>query len=647
MQKKYDNLFSPVRINTLELKNRAVMTAMGTGYADKDNTVSDRLISYLAARGDAGLIITEICAVDPRGRGFPNEVGLWDDRFIPGLSRLAQALHERGAAAAVQLHHAGRETFSAVLGCPPEAPSAVPSVILQQPCEEMSPERIREVVAAYGSAAERAKRAGFDAVEIHGAHGYLITQFLSPFSNHREDDYGGSDENRARFALDVVRSVREATGPGFPVIIRVSADEMIRGGYNIDFMKRLAPQLEKAGADAIHVSVGVYSTPGNLSIANMDTEPGFNLFRAREIKETVSIPVIAVGRISDPGMADEAIERGDADLVGFGRQFLADPDFLEKARTGRDDDIRRCISCNQGCIERLSYEFKSTSCSINPECGREYRGGITRAEKPLRVMVIGAGPAGLSAALAAVDRGHSVEVFERENEPGGQLVSASRPPNKEAFAGWVRWAVEQLRKKGARLNTGVIVTEDFIKKYDPDAVICAAGAQPSVPGIKGINGSNVHDARDVLTGRAPLAGPAVVLGAGYVGMETADFISSRGIKVTVIDMAAAPPVGKHTAHGYFLHKRLRNGGGGLILGAVVTEISEKAVSYTSEKGDADIEAAMVVTALGAEPENSLAVALESLGIPFHTAGDVIKPRRLFEAIHEGYRAGREIGSTAG
>ncbi len=640
-----ETLFSKFQINSMELKNRAVMPAIGTGYGNKDSTVSDRLIAYLArrARGGTGLIITEICAVDPRGRGFKAEVGIWDDSFIPGLSGISDAVHREGGKVAAQLHHAGRETFKEVLDALPEAPSAIPSVILNQPCEEMSIDRIHAVVNAYGSAALRAKKAGFDAVEIHGAHGYLITQFLSPFSNHRSDEYGGTDEKRARFAIEIAEAVRRSVGPDYPVLMRVSADELIRGGYDLEFMKWLAPNLEAAGVDALHVSVGVYSTPGNLSIPSMDTEEGFNLFRARAIKELVSIPVIGVGRIHDPRLAEEALQRGDADLISFGRQHLTDPDFLLKARKGDYDDIRWCMACNQGCIERLSYEMKSATCSLNPECGQEYRGEPQKVLSPKRVWIIGAGPAGLSAALTAKKRGVDVEVLEREQEAGGQLISASKPPHKEGLSVWYRWALRQAKKAGIPVKCGITVTRELLEKEKPDAVVLAAGALPVVPKISGIDGTHVYDARDVLLEKVPFSGPAVVLGGGYVGMETMDFLLEKGIGVTLLEMQDFPPVGKHTAHGYWLHRRIRKGGGTIVTGAKVTEIHRSSVSFIKDGIVTELSPVnMVVTALGVCPEHQLADVLTSMAIPFLSAGDVISPRRIIEAIHEGHRAGLEI-----
>lgn len=641
---QFPHLFSSVTINGMTLKNRAVMPPMGTGYGNPDSTVSDRLVAYLSrrAQGGTGLIITEVCAVDARGKGFPNEIGIWSDAFIPGLARIPEALHLFGAKAALQLHHAGRETFEDAIGTIPEAPSAIPSVILGQPCEAMSLERIAQLVEAFASAAGRAKEAGFDAVELHGAHGYLLNQFLSPFSNQRDDKYGGSDENRARFVLEIIAAVRKRVGNDFPVWIRVSADELVRGGYDLSFMQKFAPMMVSAGVDAIHCSVGVYSTPGGLSVASMDTEPGFNLFRARALKDVVNVPVIGVGRINNPELADQAIARGDADLISFGRQHLTDPDFINKVRDGALDDIRWCTACNQGCIERLSFEMKSATCSFNPECGGEHKGQAPKAKPSKRVWVIGAGPAGLSAAMAASARGHKVKVFEKEEKPGGQLLSASQPPHKSAFKDWLIWSLRQLKKSSTPVHCQNLISKEEIKQHMPEAVILACGAYPVTLPIPGLDSEKVVDARDVLTGKVELKSPAVVLGAGYVGMETADYLLSKGIPVTVLEMQAFPPVGKLTAHGYWLHKRIKSAGGRLIFGAQVTCIEAGDVRYRQGDTERMENAAMIVTAMGAKSDNSLEDVLKELSIPYIIVGDAKSPRRVLEAIHEGHRAGGEI-----
>jgi 2,4-dienoyl-CoA reductase-like NADH-dependent reductase (Old Yellow Enzyme family)/NADPH-dependent 2,4-dienoyl-CoA reductase/sulfur reductase-like enzyme len=641
---QFPHLFSPITINGMTLKNRAVMPPMGTGYGNSDSTVSDRLLSYLSrrAQGGTGLIITEICAVDPRGKGFPNELGVWNDEFITGLARIPAELHRFGAKVALQLHHAGRETFEAVVGAKPEAPSAIPSVILGQPCEAMSGERVAEIIDAFAKAAGRARQVGFDAVELHAAHGYLLNQFLSPFSNNREDQYGGSDENRMRFILEIIAAVRKVVGSDFPVWIRVSADELVRGGYDLAFMQKFAPRMVAAGIDAIHCSVGVYSTPGSLSIASMDTDPGFNLFRARALKDVVNVPIIGVGRINNPELADQAIARGDADLISFGRQHLTDPDFINKARDGALDDIRYCTACNQGCIERLSFEMKSATCSFNPECGREYKGPAPQADPSKRVWVIGAGPAGLSAAMAAAARGHKVEVFEKQEQAGGQLLSASRPPHKKSFMDWVSWAMRRLDKANVPIKYGHTVSADEIKQQRPDAVILACGAYPVTAPIPGLDSPVVADARDVLTDKVKLKGPAVVLGAGYVGMETADYLLAKGIAVTVLEMQTLPPVGKLTAHGYWLHKRIKDGGGRLFFGAKILDIEDGVVRYRQNDIEKVEDAALIVTAMGAKSENVLEDVLKDLAISYRIIGDAKSPRRILEAIHEGHKAGEEI-----
>jgi 2,4-dienoyl-CoA reductase-like NADH-dependent reductase (Old Yellow Enzyme family) len=636
----YTTLFSPIMIGTMKLENRAVMPAMGTGYANMDNTPSDRLVQYLArrAKGGTGLIITEVTAVTPRGKGFPNELGIWSDDFIGPLSSIPQAIHRHGGKAAIQLHHAGRETFKEAAGGLPEAPSAIPSVILGQPCEEMSIERIHVVIDAFASATVRARSAGFDAVEIHSAHGYLLNQFLSPFSNQRQDAYGGSEENRSRFVLEIVSAARKAVGKDFPIIVRVSADELVRGGFDLEFMKRLAPQLVNAGADALHVSVGVYSTPGSLSIASMDTPPGFNLFRARAIKALVNVPVIGVGRINNPELAEQALERGDADLISFGRQHLTDPDFINKCRSGNLDDIRSCVACNQGCIERLSFEMKSATCSFNPDCGQEFRGSKP-ADVPKKVWVIGAGPAGLSAALAASERGHDVEIFEQEDSPGGQLRSASKPPHKEAFWTWVEWALRNLKKRGVPIRLHQAVSKEMLLKGKPDTVILTTGAYPITAPIPGIDAEHVMDARDVLMGRATATGPVVILGAGYVGMETADFLVEKGLETVILEMQAFPPVAKLTAHGYWLHKRIRDKGGKMFFGAKVTKIDKDSVHFIKADEENTVPAATVITAMGARSDIKLEEALKETGITYMAAGDAKSPRRILEAIHEGHKVG--------
>ena len=641
---KYNHLFSPITIGAMKLENRAVMPAMATGYANMDNTPSDRLVQYLArrAKGGTGLIITEVTAVTPRGKGFPNELGIWSDDFISPLAKIPQAIHREGGKAAIQLHHAGRETFQEAAHGLPEAPSAIPSVILGQPCEEMSIERIHEVINAFASATVRARSAGFDAVEIHSAHGYLLNQFLSPFSNQRQDAYGGSEENRSRFVLEVISAARKAVGQDFPIIVRVSADELIRGGFDLEFMKRLAPQLVVAGADALHVSVGVYSTPGSLSIASMDTPPGFNLFRARAIKATVNVPVIGVGRISDPELAEQALERGDADLISFGRQHLTDPDFISKSKSGDLDDIRPCVACNQGCIERLSFEMKSATCSFNPECGQEFRGS-SLSDAPKKVWVIGAGPAGLSAALAACERGHKVEVFEREDSPGGQLRSASKPPHKQDHIKLLNCLSWQLEKLGVERNVGKKVSLEMVGRLKPDVVVVATGAMPLVPAITGVDCEEVTTAWDILRGQE--AGRRVlVIGGGMTGIETAEFLAQKGKEVVVVEQLKRVGADMGATVRWHLMNRIGTQSIQMLTSTKVKEIQPKGRVVVSRNGSEETLEAFdtIVLACGVNPGDMLSAEIRGTVEEVYVIGDAFKPRRGVEAIRDGSEIGRKI-----
>ena len=367
------HILSPMSIKSMELANRVVMPPMGTNLGNADGTVSAENLAYMKrrAKGEPGLIITEITGVHPLGIVSPNQLGAYEDRFIPGLKKLVDLAHEAGTKIAMQIHHAGRESH--FLGSQGKAlgPSAISSIVFRTTPREMTLEDIKEAIAAFGSAAARAREAGFDAVEIHSAHGYLLTQFLSTLSNRRTDEYGGSTlKERSRFVFEVIKEVRQKVGPDFPISLRISTEESIRGGYTADDMQTILPDMVRAGADIIHASFGTHGSPAGITSPPAEYEPGFNTWLAKKVKEVVPVPVIAVGRFNDPAQADEVIARGDADLAAFGRQFLADPDFLIKARAGRTADIRKCIACNQGCIEREILGEGNIRCSINPETGQ-------------------------------------------------------------------------------------------------------------------------------------------------------------------------------------------------------------------------------------------------------------------------------------
>ncbi len=640
-----EHLLSPITIKGMELANRAVMPPMGTSLGNDDSTVSDAVLAYIRrqASGGAGLIISEITSVHPSGSVGPSHLGAYDDRFIPGLSEYAKAVHEAGGKAAMQLHHAGRESLFRLMEGEAIAPSAVPSVVYRQPPREMTLEDIHEIVGAFGQAARRAREAGFDAVEVHGAHGYLLTQFLSALSNQREDEYGGSMANRARFVVEVIRSVRKTVGDDYPILLRISAEEFIKNGYTVEEIQAIVPDLVGAGADVIHASLGTHGSPGGVTSASPEYEPGFNVWRAKKLKDSVGVPVIAVGRFTDPTLADEVIARGDADMVAFGRQQLADPDYLLKAREGRVKDIRICIACNQGCIERLMLEpGSSVRCAINPETGQELIYPKAPADKSRKVWIIGAGPAGLTAAYEAARLGHKATLFEKEERAGGQILYACKAPYKDLYGEWISWLIAQVESLGVSIQTNTQVTDSMLSEGNPEVVILASGAEKVIPPIPGIDLPHVCDAFQILGEEVPAAENVLVVGGGLIGMETADFLIAKGSSVTLVEMLSRSPVTKFASHGYMLHKRLREGGCRLLFDTRLESIREDSVTVVSKDEEQTISTDQVVIAVGTKSRNELKETLQDKGIRHFVVGDTSQVRRIMEATEEGAKAAWEI-----
>ncbi len=640
------HLLSPLAIKSLTLPNRAVMPPMGTNLGNADGTVSEENLAYLKrrAQGRPGLIITEITGVHPDGMVTPHELAAYDDRFLPGLRRMADVAHQEGCKIAMQIHHSGRESLYLLKKGRAVGPSAVPSIVFKGTPREMTKEDIAEVIACFGSAAKRAREAGFDAVEIHCAHGYLLTQFLSALSNQRTDEYGGHTlKERSRFVLEVIRETRRRVGADFPVSLRISAEEFIKGGYTASDMQAIAPHFVAAGADILHASFGTHGTPGGITQAPGEYAPGFNIWLARKMKEVVSIPVIGVGRFTDPADAEAALARGDADLIAFGRQFLADPDFLVKAAAGRTDDIRQCIACNQGCIEREMLGEGNIRCSINPETGQETIYPVEKTSHPQNVWVVGSGPAGLTAASEAHRLGHRVTLFEKKKVLGGQIRYAQIPPHKDIYGQWIDWLIGQVKKEGIPIRVETEVDKKLLESGKPDFVILATGGEKLVPPIPGIDKAFVCDAWQILDGRVAPKDNIVIIGGALIGMEAADFLTQKGKTVTIVEMLKRSPVLMITSHGYMLHKRLRENRCTLMFGAQVKAIGDGAVEISMD-GQTSVLSGVdqVVVAAGMKPVNQLESVLENLAIPFKTAGDARIVRRIIEATEEGARAAWEI-----
>lgn len=638
-------LLSPITIRSTEIPNRVVLPPMGTALGNPGGTVSEALLAYMKrqASGGAGLLISEIAAVHPTGVVSPQQLGAWDDSFIPGLAELARVMRAFGGKAAMQLHHAGRESFYLLSKGKAIGPSAAPSLVFRQAPKEMALEDIEEIVHAFGAAAARARQAGFDAVEIHGAHGYLLTQFLSAISNQRTDQYGGNLANRARFVIEVVRAVREHAGDDFPVLLRLSAEEFIKNGYTVDDLLTVVPELIDAGVDVIHASVGTHGSPAGITSAPPSFETGFNVWRATSIKKAVHIPVIAVGRFNDPRPANEVIARGEADLVAFGRQQLCDPDFLAKARENRYEDIRICIACNQGCIEREMYEGKSVRCAINPETGQELIYPRTPAATPRKVWIIGAGPGGLTAAYEAKRLGHDVTLYEKEALPGGNILFACKAPHKEIYLDWIQWLARQVKQSGVTIETETTVTADMLAEGKPEAVILATGGEKIVPSIPGIDQPHVHDAWQILGETVQPAKAVLVVGGGLIGMETACFLASKGANVVLAEQLDRSPVPKYTSHGYTLHKYLRDKACQLRFGCTLKSIQADAVTLINDgKEEILTDFDQVVLAVGMRPRNALKAHLQHSGIRHTVIGDALQVRRIMEATEEAAKAAWEL-----
>ncbi len=651
--KTLKHLLEPIRIRNLEISNRLVMPPMGTALGNNDSTVSEANLAYMNRRAasGAGLIITEITEVHPLGSASPRCLGVWDDKFIPGLTKLAAVVHARGSKIAMQLHHTGRENYLLQRKKKAVGPSAIPSYVfgfLGAP-REMTQEEIEETIAAFGSAAVRARNAGFDAVELHGAHGYLLMQFLSANSNCRTDKYGGDFRGRSRFMLDCLREVRRQVGQDFPMSIRISGEECIKNGYTISDMQTIIPDLVSAGADIINVSFGTHSNPEvNIDTPNpsapVEYNQGFKAHLARKIKEVTAVPVISVGRYVDPYVMDEVIARGDADFIAVARQHLADPDFLQNAVAGHPEDTMECLACNQGCIERLSLEALPIRCAINPQTGQEllYPPAPTAINR--NVWIVGGGPAGLTAAFEAARLGHRVTLFEQENQTGGNVRYAAKAPHKAVYGKYIRTLTANCLKKGVEIRTNIEVNESMIEAGKPDVVILAIGAGKATCPAEGINSAVVCDAWQILDGEVKPKNNIVIIGGGLVGMETADFLCEKGIKdITLVEMLPASPVLPFAAHGYMLHKRLRAAGIKLLFGTTVKRIAEGSVVVTQNGEDRKLEpVGQVIVAIGVTPRSTLKDMLIRQGIRHFIVGDANTPRRIIEATTEGAKAAWEI-----
>jgi len=623
-------LFEPIIINGMTVRNRIVVPPMETGFGSDRYEVTDQLVAYhrRRAEGGMGLIIVEYTSVHPVGRCIPNQLGAYDDRFIPGFKRLTEAVHEHGAKIALQIHHGGAKARAQYTGGEIVAPSATPEPNRGVGPRELTLGEIEELVEAFGQAARRAKEAGFDAVEIHGAHGYLVSEFLSPWFNRRTDAYGGTFEKRLRFPSEVVRRVREVVGPDFPLGFRINGEEMPLGdGLTLDDTTRIVPRLVEAGIDMIHVSIANIR-PSALSVisAPMAMDWGFNVYSAAAIKRAVDIPVITVGRITDVGLADQIVRDGHADLVAMGRASLTDPEFPKKAAAGRFDEIFKCLGCTDAC---MSVPIR---CNNNPELGREADWDLMPVKEPRAVWVIGGGVAGLEAAMLAAHRGHQVRLFEKEAKLGGQIHAAAAPPHKGELLNAMTNRVSLLEKYSVEVQMETALTADMVQQGKPDVVILATGSRPQRPSIPGIKRPGVVQAKDVLVGRAFVGPKVAVLGGGMVGAETAEYLADRRRDVTIIEVLDTIATDMPATPRAYLMQRLRQLGVKTITGAKVEAITEHGVLVNIDGQPQMVNGfSSIVLALGSKPADQLIEELKGEVKELYVIGDAKRVGRIVDA----------------
>ena len=642
---KLQNLFSPFAAGTLKLRNRIVMGAMGTNFGKEDGTIAERSIDYYVerAKGGVGLIITESSPASQLGRHRVRCIGAFDDKFIPGLRRLTDAVHHHGAAIALQLIHAGRNTSPEVTGSPILAPSPIPRFPGAPVPKAMSAEEIRQTIADFAEQARRAKEAGFDAVEIHGAHGYLINQFFSPRLNKREDEYGGSTENRGRLAVEVTRSVRKVVGDSYPIIFRLSAREMAPdGGYEIEEGLFWAREVEKAGADILNVSGGTAESYHAVVqfISPMSFPEAYMVSLAEAVKKAVKIPVMAVNRLNNPVIAERVLEEKKADLIVVARNFLTDSHWPVKAANGELDRIRPCVACNV-CIWSLQKANGDVKCFQNAALGYEKESRIEPARTKKRVVVVGGGPGGMEAARVARKRGHEVVLFEKAGQLGGQMLLASIPPHKQNLAKAVDWMVRELQYEGVEVKLNTEATAERIAEERPDGVILATGGHPHIPSA--FAGKDVLTAWDVLKG-AGTGKRVLIVGGGLVGAETAEYLSEKGCEVTIVEMLSELAMDMEGTTRLLLLKRLTDAGVKTILSSEVESVQGGKVVIQRDGRKESLEADTIVIAVGARPNRDLSDGLKGKYPEWIEIGDCVEPGKAMEAIHQGYRAGLRICS---
>lgn len=644
----FNDLFSPIKIRGMEIRNRIEFPAMGTKMVKDEKVVTDQLINYHAARslGGNGLNFTEVCSVYDKAAP-KNFLALSDDKYIPGMKKLADAIHEGGAKAGVQLWLGG----SAVLFGDQTSMVVVPSDFKVEGTDYVikaaSKEIINECIKAFGDAAKRAVEAGYDTVEFHAGHNYTPHSFLSKAFNKRMDEYGGSLENRARFLLECIKSIRENIPEDMPLFMRIDAhDDCVEDGLTIEEVIQFCKWAKEAGVDVLDVSRGNFSSAAvKYEVPPVDVPRGFNVENAARIKKETGMITVAVGRINDPEQADEIIRSGKADMVVMGRAQLADPEFCNKAKNGNVDDIVRCVGCNQGCYDGFTNpDAPFITCMRNPALGREAEFVINKTDNPKNVLIVGGGVAGLEAAIELKDRGHNLILCEASDSLGGQFVLAGAAPRKEEMKEAAIAMGEMAKRKGVEIKLSTPVDAEVIKDINPDEVIIAAGAEPIKLNVPGANLPHVTNSHDILAGKAKVNGDIVVIGGGLVGLEVAEYLSGNVNKITVVEMLNEVAKDLGQLRKICVMESLYHEGIKTITEAKCVEIKEKSIVIDKNGVVEEVPCDSVIVAIGARSRNfeSISDYCKENNIPYHVIGDAVRARRALNCIEEASEVARRI-----
>lgn len=657
-------LFEPIQVGPMTVDNRVVMTAMHLNYTPYGE-ISDQFTNFYRARarGGVGLIIIGGAEIDDEACGIDLFLSIKDDKFIPGLKEFTDRIHEDGAKVAVQLYMAGAYSFASMKGLPLLAPSEFSSYFTRQMTTPMTLDDIKRVQEDFVQAARRGKEAGFDAVEVLASAGYLICQFLSPKTNKRDDEYGGSLENRMRFGREVIEKVRAEIGSDTALIVRIAGNDFVPDSHTNTEAREFAKVCQEAGADLLNVTGGWHES--RVPQITMDLPQAGYAYLSRGIKEVVDIPVVGCNRINDPLIAEDILQEGIADMVGVARGLIADPEFVNKAKADKLKEIRRCVACNQRCFDYV-FQLKPVGCMVNPRAGREAETEVTPTDKPKRILVAGAGPAGCQFACTAAQRGHKVILCDKEYYIGGQVHWSAEATHKPELMNLFTYYTAMFAKVGVEYRPGTAVTAELVEREKPDMVIVATGAAPFEPPIPEVKLPHVVQAWDVLQGKVRTGETVVVVGGGSVGLETAVYLASVGTispqqlyfltlhqaerpevlydlmvkgskKITVLEMAKRMGQDIGSSSRWVLMKDLRTRGVELITGATMKEIRDTEVVYTNANGeDVTIPADTVVLAMGSRPENSLAQALEPMNVDVKVIGDANKVGRIGEAVEAAF-----------